>query len=133
MDYINSHLPRRVLVVDDDPDTARSWEALLRIWGYEAEAVLDGREALRAAEKRPPAAVLLDLGLPGIDGYEVARRLRMQLGEGLLLVAVTGRSQPLDRIAGLEAGIDLHFAKPADPRAVRSALQELQCRPTAVV
>jgi CheY-like chemotaxis protein len=116
---------RRVLVVDDDRDTAASWATLLRDWGYEAAAAHDGQVALHEAEALAPAAVLLDLGLPGLDGYEVARRLRERLGPNVLIVAVTGRAQPLDRVAAAAAGIDLHFAKPAEPDEVRRALARL--------
>jgi CheY-like chemotaxis protein len=116
---------RRVLVVDDDRDTVGSWATLLRAWGYETAAAHDGAEALRQAEALAPDAVLLDLGLPGLDGYEVARRLRERLGPNVLIVAVTGRVQPLDRVAAAAAGIDLHFAKPAEPDEVRRALAEL--------
>lgn len=112
---------RRVLVVEDDPDTAVTMATLLELWGYEPEVVRDGWAALAAVQRRAPDAVLLDLGLPGLDGYEVARRLRRRL-PGALLIALSGYAQPLDRIATAHAGCDLHLAKPADPEEVRAAL-----------
>lgn len=118
--------PCRVLVVDDDPDTAASWCELLRVWGFQVDVALDGHDALRLARERPPDAVLLDLGLPGLDGYEVARRLRDRHGREPLVVALSGRAQPLDRVASADAGCDLHLAKPADPEQVRRALMGLR-------
>ncbi len=119
---------QRVLVVDDDVDGANSWAILVGLWGYEVEVAHDGASALRAAEERAPDAVLLDIGLPLLDGYEVARRLRQRLGEKPFLLALTGRAQPLDRVAAAEAGIDLHFAKPTDPDEILAALKKLNHR-----
>jgi DNA-binding response OmpR family regulator len=119
---------RRVLVVDDDVDGATSWAMLVGLWGYEVEVAHDGPSALQAAEVRAPDAVLLDIGLPLLDGYEVARRLRQRLGQKPFLLALTGRAQPLDRIASAAAGIDRHFAKPTDPDEILAALKELDRR-----
>jgi DNA-binding response OmpR family regulator len=115
----------RVLVVDDDVDGAESWAELVGLWGFDVEVAHDGPSALRAAEERVPDAILLDIGLPLLDGYEVARRLRQRLGEKPFLLALTGRAQPLDRIAAAEAGINLHFAKPTDPNEILAALKQI--------
>ena len=120
---------RRVLVVDDDVNGAESWAELVGLWGFDVEVAHDGPSALRAAEERVPDAILLDIGLPLLDGYEVARRLRQRLGEKPFLLALTGRAQPLDRIAAAEAGINLHFAKPTDPNEILAALKQLDHRP----
>jgi PAS domain S-box-containing protein len=108
--------PRRVLVVDDNVDAAESLAVFLRATGHEVHTAYDGRAALRQAEALGPEVVVLDIGLPGMDGYEVARRLRQQ--EGLkqpFLVALTGYGQDEDRRRSAAAGFDVHLVKPADP------------------
>jgi CheY-like chemotaxis protein len=116
----------RVLVVDDNRDAADSLAVLLRLWGHEARTAHDGVSAVKAAGSYRPQAALLDIGLPGLDGYEVARRLRGDPAlEGLLLVAVTGYGQEIDRRQSREAGFDCHLVKPVD----LAKLQELLARP----
>ena len=121
----------RVLVVDDNRDAAVAAARLLRADGHEVDVAHDGDEALRAAEARPPDAALLDIGLPGRDGYSVCRELRARSGgEPLFLVAVTGWGQDEDRRRALDAGFDLHLTKPVDLRALRQALnQQSSSRP----
>ena len=114
----------KVLVVDDCRDTAGSTCILLRLWGYDTCAAYDGPSALHAAAAYGPDAVLLDIGLPGMDGYEVARRLRQQAGPALLLLCVSGFGQEDDRRRALDAGCDDHLVKPVD-------LTQLQRRLTA--
>jgi PAS domain S-box-containing protein len=110
---------RRVLVVDDNVDAAESLALLLRATGHEVRTAYDGPAALREAEALRPEVVLLDVGLPRIDGYEVARRLRQQGGlKSALVVALTGYGQDEDRRRALEAGFDVHLVKPADPQTV---------------
>jgi CheY-like chemotaxis protein len=117
--------PRSVLVVDDNVDAAESMRLLLGLEGYRVECAHDGEEALRAADRLRPEVVLLDLGLPRLSGYEVARRLRAgPFGEALLLVAVSGFGRERDREAAREAGFDLHLTKPADPEVVLRVLSE---------
>jgi signal transduction histidine kinase/CheY-like chemotaxis protein len=107
--------PRRVLLVEDNLDAAQTLAELLESWGHEVRVALDGAAALEAARDASPEVVLLDIGLPGMDGYEVARRLREQAGRaGLLLVAVTGYGQAEDRRCAREAGFDQHLTKPVD-------------------
>ncbi len=114
---------RKVLIVDDNADSAESLALLLSMRGHEVRTAHDGPAALEAAEAFRPQAVLLDIGLPGMDGYEVARRLRDRPGaEGVLLVALTGYGQEDDRRRAAEAGFDAHLVKPAEPAAVHRLL-----------
>ena len=116
----------RVLVVDDNVDSARSMAMLLQLEGYEVECAFDGEEALARAASHQPHAVILDLGLPLLNGYEVARQLRetpalSRLGP-LLLIALSGYGRERDRARAAEAGFDLHLTKPADPNEVLQVL-----------
>jgi signal transduction histidine kinase len=114
---------RRVLVVDDNRDAADSLALLLKLMGHEVRTAYDGPAALQEARAWRPEVVLLDIGLPGMTGYEVARRLREERPpEELLLVALTGYGQEEDRRRSQEAGLDLHFVKPVDPNALRDLL-----------
>jgi CheY-like chemotaxis protein/two-component sensor histidine kinase len=107
------HPSRRILVVDDNQDAADSLAALLSLLGQDVRAVHDGRRALEAALTFRPEIVLLDIGMPGMDGYEVARRLRAQLGvESARLIALTGYGQAEDVQRSREAGFDEHLVKP---------------------
>ena len=116
--------PLRVLVVDDNHDAADSLALLLKCWGYAPAVAYDGPAALALAAAEPPAAALLDISLPGMDGCEVARRLRALSGTArALLVAVTGHGQEEDVRRCYEAGIDLHLIKPIDPEELRATLQ----------
>jgi CheY-like chemotaxis protein len=107
--------PRRVLVVDDNHDSADTMAELVRIWGYEVRTAHDGPAALECARSFRPNVVLLDVGLPGMDGYELARRLRAEGLAGDLLVSVTGYGQEEDRRKAEEAGFDHHLTKPVNP------------------
>jgi CheY-like chemotaxis protein len=116
---------KRVLVVDDNVDAARSLATLLTMAGYIVEARFDGRTALAAAEWFSPDACVLDINMPGMDGYELARQLRaMSPAHPPILATVTayGDDAHLDRAAN--AGFDLHFTKPADPLAVAQQLND---------
>ena len=118
-------VPCRVLVVDDNVDAARTMAMLLELEGYQVECAFDGQQALDCVRDRPPDALLLDIGLPRLDGLEVARRLRAQSGEAArkrLLVAVSGYGRDQDRAQALQAGFDLHFTKPADPEQILRVL-----------
>lgn len=106
---------RRVLVVDDSPDTVAGLADLLREWGHSVETAGDGLSAVEVASTFRPDVVLLDIGLPGMDGFEVARRLRADSGfSDTVLIAVTGYGQETDRKRALEAGFDHHLLKPLD-------------------
>ena len=115
--------PLRVLVVDDNKDTVDSLAMLLRLAGHEVATAASGPAALRAALSENPDVVLLDLGLPGIDGYEVARRIREQTDKPLL-IAMTGYGQAEDRERSKEAGFERHLVKPVDPAQLQHLLIE---------
>jgi CheY-like chemotaxis protein len=113
----------RILVADGCVDTVETMTWLLRSWGHEVVGVCDGTAALEAARSYRPEVVLTELALPGIDGFEVARRLRRQKELAQTrLVAVTGYGQDRDRRRAREAGFDLHLIKPADPEVLRELL-----------
>ncbi len=106
---------RRLLVVDDNRDAAESMADLAAQWGYEVQSAYDGTEALRIARSFHPSTVFLDIGMPGMDGYAVARELRqMPELQGTLLVAMTGYGQEEDVRRSREAGFDHHLVKPID-------------------
>ena len=124
--------PCRVMVVDDNRDAADSMAVFLELAGFDTAVQLDGPSALEAATARAPQVVLLDIGLPGLDGYEVARRLRaLPGGMDCLLIALTGYGQQDDRRRAHEAGFDVHLVKPADPDAVVELIQEWRQRDSA--
>jgi len=115
---------RRVLVVDDNIDAAESTAAFLRLEGHEVKAVHDGLQALASLRVFDPHVVVLDIGLPGLDGYAVARQLRERGDTShVLLIALTGYGQKEDRSRAAEAGFDYHFVKPADPREIQAAIE----------
>jgi CheY-like chemotaxis protein len=109
----------RVLVVDDSVDSAETLAELLRLWGHDVCTAHDGAEALAAAREKRPEVVLLDIGLPGMDGYAVAEQLRAEGLSGRLLVAITGFSESEDRARMKEAGFDRHLVKPVDPASLQ--------------
>src|SRR5688572_32720677 len=99
----------RVLIVDDDQDTTDSFAEMLKLWGHETRKAYDGESVLQQALAFQPHVVLLDIGLPKIDGYEVARRLRQyQQLTGMKIVAVTGRITEADVQKCMDAGFDEH-------------------------
>jgi DNA-binding response OmpR family regulator len=104
----------RILVVDDNEDAANSLATLLEVMGYEVRTAYDGPEAIAAADDFHPAVALLDIGLPRLSGYDIARHVRDRRGNEVLLVAITGWGQEDDRRRAREAGFDHHFTKPAD-------------------
>jgi PAS domain S-box-containing protein len=118
---------RRVLVVEDNPDSAETLASLLTAWGYESQFVCTGEDALKLVGSFQPHAVLVDIGLPGMDGYEVARRLRRSVPVAVparvLLIGITGYGQEQDRRLAHEAGIDHHLVKPPDPALLRELLE----------
>jgi CheY-like chemotaxis protein len=116
-------LQRRVLVVDDNEDAADSLGMLLHFLGAEVKVVHDGRSALAAMKTSKPAVVLLDLGMPEMNGLEVARRVREDPDhKDMTLVALTGWGQREDRRRTHEAGFDYHLVKPADVSTLQSIL-----------
>jgi CheY-like chemotaxis protein len=113
---------RSVLVVEDAADSRRAMATLLKLWGHRVEAAEDGPGGVRLAVERRPEIALVDIGLPGFDGYEVARQIRSTLGHGIQLVALTGYGQAEDRKKAFEAGFDRHLVKPVDPRTLAEVL-----------
>jgi two-component system, sensor histidine kinase len=113
----------KVLLIEDNEDAAATLEDLLGLWGHEVEVAASGEDGLRQAERFAPEAVLIDIGLPGLDGYEVARRLRQSAASSAArLVAVSGYGQEEDRRRSREAGFDDHLTKPVDLETLRSIL-----------
>jgi CheY-like chemotaxis protein len=118
---------RRILVVDDSRDSADSLARLLRRLGHEVEVAYEGPSAYEAGVALTPDIVLLDIGLPGMDGYEVARRLRAEPSlDGVCLVALTGYGSEVDRQRSTEAGFDAHLVKPVEFDALRRVLEATQ-------
>ncbi|HXC60901.1 MAG TPA: ATP-binding protein [Steroidobacteraceae bacterium] len=120
----NAIISRRVLVVDDNQDAAQSLAMLMSLDGHEVEAVFLPEQALQRVELRPPEVILLDIGLPGMDGYEVARRVRaMPGGQSIRLIALTGYGQAEDRRRALDAGFNEHLVKPVETEKLQQALE----------
>jgi len=116
--------PRRIVVIDDNVDAAESLAMLLRLKGHEVHVAYDGPAGVELALKAAPDCVLVDIGLPGIDGYEVAKRLRARDRDGLLLVALTGYGQAEDRARSEQAGFDHHLVKPVAQNVLEDLLRE---------
>ncbi|NUS39644.1 MAG: PAS domain S-box protein [Lysobacter sp.] len=121
-----AHHPRSVLVADDNHESADSMALFLRLSGHEVRTVYDGRACLEAIEERPPDVVLLDIGMPVIDGYETCRRIRaLPGGDGIAVLATTGWGQDADRERSNACGFDEHLVKPVDPGALLARLDSL--------
>ena len=108
-------LARRVLIVEDNPDNRLALRTLLELWGYAVEEAQDGTRAIQMFLEHPPEIALIDIGLPGLNGYEVAQRMRTASGGKPFLVALTGYGRTDDRRRALDAGFDAHLVKPVDP------------------
>jgi CheY-like chemotaxis protein len=110
---------RNILIADDNQDALESLALMLRLEGHEVHCACDGEEALQIADLKRPEIVVLDVGMPKLDGCEVARRIRAEAwGQGAVLVALTGWGQEVDRRRSREAGFDLHLVKPVDPATI---------------
>ena len=117
----------RILVVDDNHDSALSLAMMLSIMGHETRTAHDGESAVETAEKFLPEVILLDIGLPKLNGYEVAQRIREQAwGASMFLIAVTGWGQDEDRQRSSEVGLNVHMVKPVEPAALERLLAELR-------
>jgi PAS domain S-box-containing protein len=128
---------RRILIVDDNNDAATSLSMMLNILGYETRTAFDGVAGLEAACAFRPDVALMDIGMPRMNGYEVARRIREQpWSNGIVLIAVTGWGQSEDKQRATEAGFDHHLVKPVDPslltKLLASLAREHECRPKAL-
>lgn len=113
---------RCVLIVEDNADQAQTLCAFLGMKGHRLLVAPSGTVALEMARRMRPDVVLLDIGLPGLDGFEVARELRREYGEAVRIIAVSAYGSEADRRESLEAGCELHLVKPADPRFIESLL-----------
>ena len=117
---------------DDNLDAAESTAAFLRLEGHEVKTVGDGNEALASVRVFAPHVIVLDIGLPGLDGYAVAQQLRERGDTShTLLVAMTGYGQREDRERAMAAGFDYHFVKPTDPRLIQRAIEQGRKTPDA--
>jgi CheY-like chemotaxis protein len=115
--------PRKILIADDNADAAKALAALIRLAGHDVQWVTDGEAAVEAAARFTPDAAVLDLGMPRLNGFDVARRIRQQpWGRTMLLIAVTGWAKDEDRKRTKEAGFDAHLVKPASPAALLELL-----------
>jgi len=116
---------RRILVVDDNRDAARSLAFLLSVYGHDVKVAHDGSTALELAKLLNPEIILLDIGMPQMDGLEVARRLRLDLGlKHVRLVAVTGYGQDHDRLLSKDAGFNVHLVKPLEIEHLNAILSD---------
>jgi CheY-like chemotaxis protein len=123
---------RRLLLVEDNPDIGETLRDLLELLGHRVDLASDGVRGVQMALALHPDAALVDIGLPGIDGYEVARRVRADPGgRDVLLVALTGYGRPEDRDRALEAGFDAHLVKPVDPDELSRLVGDLAAGRTA--
>jgi signal transduction histidine kinase/CheY-like chemotaxis protein len=117
---------KRVLVVEDNPDIRDSLSTILRMWGNQVEYAANGRDGLKCARDIKPDLALIDIGLPELDGYEVARAIRgepFHWAKAMKLIALTGYGRDVDRERALEAGFDMHLVKPLDPEALAEAIR----------
>jgi CheY-like chemotaxis protein len=116
-----------VLVVDDNADCADSMAMVLRLYGHEVEVARNGPSALKAAAAHRPDVILLDIGLPGMDGWQVAEHIKGNLdGKRPLVVVVSGFGQPADLRHSADSGVDLHMVKPVDPGELEEMLRRFQ-------
>jgi two-component system CheB/CheR fusion protein len=115
----------RVLVADDNRDAADSLQRVLALYGHKVQVAYDGNAAMRLADEFLPRVAVLDIGMPGANGFEVARAMRSRHGSGTALIALTGWGQENDRRRAIEAGFDFHLTKPVDPAALNDLLVEI--------
>ncbi|MEP7242458.1 MAG: response regulator [Gammaproteobacteria bacterium] len=129
---VEPHSSRRVLIVEDNRDAQEALACLLKLWGHDVVLANDGDVGIQCALDARPEIALVDLGLPTVDGYEVARQVRATLGNASpLLIALTGYGAPEQRAAALAAGFDLHIVKPVDPDRLAALLEEYSARAPA--
>ena len=125
--------PMRILLADDDRDATLSLSTLLKLEGYEVRHVYDGNATLDAVREFEPDIVLVDIGMPKLSGYDVARNIRERYGkERPVLVALTGWKQASDRILATLAGFNHHVAKPYDPGALLELIRRLESKASPV-
>ena len=117
---------RSILIIEDNADARDALRVLLELEGHAVDAAEEGHAALDLAHARDPDVALVDIGLPGMDGFEVARRLRARDARRPVLIALTGYGQPEDRRRATEAGFDEMLVKPVDPTALTELLATLE-------
>jgi DNA-binding response OmpR family regulator len=127
---VAGRVPRRILVVDDNADAADTLGMLFEVRGDEVRIAYDGLEALATEDAFKPAVVLLDIGMPKLSGYDVAKRIREARGASVLIVAITGWGQEDDRQRARDAGIDHHFTKPVDFESLADIIDREAPRPS---
>jgi CheY-like chemotaxis protein len=110
--------PRHILIVEDGADNRESLQELLESQGHRVDTAIDGERGVEQALAGRPEVALVDIGLPRLDGYEVARRIRGAMGSKIFLIALTGYGQPDDRARAAAAGFDVHITKPLDFRTL---------------
>lgn len=116
----------RILVVDDDPEIVNLFAYALRRAGYQVEGVLDSQAALERARRAPPDLILLDVMMPGMNGYEVARQLRAEAATATIpIVMLTARALIADQVEGLQAGANSYLVKPVMPSVLVSKVREI--------
>ena len=116
---------RRILVADDNCDAGETLAMLLRLDGHEVDVATDGLEAVEMFVRLQPEVVILDIGMPGLSGHEVARRIRELHSERpVILIAVTGWGQKADKDRAAASGFDHHFTKPVEPTVLSALLQK---------
>lgn len=124
---LGASMALRILLVEDYPDCAAMTAAVLREYGRDVRTARDGQSALAACRQERPDAVLLDIGLPGMSGFHVAKQLRDEFGVATpTLIAITGYGRPVDREQSAAAGIDFHLVKPFDWHELHSILGVLE-------
>jgi CheY-like chemotaxis protein len=119
-------LKRRILVADDNRDVVESFQIMLRILGHEVQTALDGLEAIEKAEQFRPDVIILDVGMPMLDGYETASRIRQRpWSRDVVLIAVTGWGNEKDKLKSAAAGFNVHLVKPVDATTILEALDQM--------
>ncbi|HYR35909.1 MAG TPA: response regulator [Burkholderiales bacterium] len=113
---------RQVLIVEDNVDQAQTLRLFLGMMGHRIAVAASGPAAIEAARRLRPEVVLLDIGLPGLDGFEVARQIKHEHGDAVRIIAVSAYGSENDRRQSFDAGCELHLVKPADPRFIDSLL-----------
>ncbi len=121
-DLVAASSRTRILIVDDNKDLASSLARLLRHLGHEVEVVHDGRKGIELARSYRPQVVLLDIGLPNVDGYQVARTLRDEGFRDTIIIAISGYGQEEDRKKSREAGMNHHLTKPVDVKTITNLI-----------